>query len=304
MGQGFSKGDALAVAASGKATEKLWQWMRNLRYDVLLALAGDTSIAHNAGSSRVGVADATADIDAIDALVNDVKTRYTEHIASIGQEGAHIAADTTNVVSAADASDHPTAVALMTELKTDLEAHDSQSGVHVNNVAITVTASVNQGVFYDLLNEIKVDYEAHRVLTAGGVHGGADNTNAVTAADATTLATAIALANDLRTQYEAHRVMTSGSVHTNPDNTNVITAPVATDLATALALANDLRAMYEAHRILTSGPVHGAADSTNVVTEAATAELADMVTMVNELKVDFNAHNALTMAAAVVTVNP
>jgi hypothetical protein len=75
-----------------------------------------------------------------------------------------------------------------------------------------------------LLNDIKTQYEAHRVLTAGSVHGAADSTNVVTAADATNLATLITLADDLRTQYEAHRVLTAGAVHGAADTTNAVTA--------------------------------------------------------------------------------
>lgn len=122
-----------------------------------------------------------------------------------------------------------------------------------------------------LANELKRDYEEHRVLTAGSVHGAADNTNAVSAANATDLATAITLLNELKVDYEAHRVLTGGSEHGAADNTNAVTAADATNLATAVALANDLRTQYEAHRVLTSGSVHGAADNTNAVTATITA---------------------------------
>lgn len=120
-----------------------------------------------------------------------------------------------------------------------------------------------------LANELKTDYNAHRVLTSGGVHGAADSTNAVSSADATDIATAITLLNEIRTDYAAHRVLTSGTVHGAADSTNVVTAAVATDGQTALTLALDLKAKYNAHRVLTSGGVHGAADSTNVVSSTA-----------------------------------
>jgi hypothetical protein len=120
-----------------------------------------------------------------------------------------------------------------------------------------------------LVNEIKTDYEAHRILTAGSVHGAADTTNTVSAADATDLATAITLANEIKVDYEAHRVLTAGSVHGAADSTNVVTASDATTLATLITLINDLRTQYEAHRVLIAGSVHGAADTTNTVTAAA-----------------------------------
>lgn len=122
-----------------------------------------------------------------------------------------------------------------------------------------------------LLNEIATDYEAHRVVIAGSVHGAADNTNAVTAAAASDTATRVALANDLRAMYSAHRILTSGGVHGAADATNVITAPVATDDSSALVLALDLKAKYNAHHILTAGAVHGLADPGNTTAAAAPA---------------------------------
>lgn len=117
-----------------------------------------------------------------------------------------------------------------------------------------------------LLNEIKADYNAHRVLTAGPVHGAADNTNTVTVADATDAPTRIALANDLRAKYQAHRVLTAGGVHGTADNTNTIVLPPATDDATAVALTIELKAKYNAHRVLITNGVHTTADNTNVTT--------------------------------------
>lgn len=120
-----------------------------------------------------------------------------------------------------------------------------------------------------LVNELKTDYEAHRVLTAGSVHGAADTTNTVTSADATDLASAQTLANEIKVDYEAHRILTAGSVHGAADTTNAVTAANATDLSTLITLVNDLRTQYEAHRVFTTGGVHGAADTTNVVSASA-----------------------------------
>lgn len=139
-----------------------------------------------------------------------------------------------------------------------------------SNVQIDLSpASADLTALNTLLNEIKTDYEAHRVLTSGSVHGAADSTNTITAANASDSATRIALANDLRAKYEAHRIRTSGGVHGAADTTDFIAAPVATDDASALILALDLKAKYNAHRVLTSGSVHGAADSTNAVTSSS-----------------------------------
>jgi hypothetical protein len=139
-----------------------------------------------------------------------------------------------------------------------------------SNVQVDLSpASADLTALNTRLNEIKTDYEAHRILTAGTVHGAADATNAITAANASDSATRIALANDLRAKFNGHRILTSGGVHGAADATNVITAPVATDDASALILALDITTKYEAHRILTASSVHGAADNTNAVTSPA-----------------------------------
>ncbi len=122
--------------------------------------------------------------DALVLLANNLKAKYEAHRV-LTSGSVHGAADTTNDVTAPNAT----------------------------NLATAIT----------LLNDIRTQYEAHRVLTSGSVHGAADSTNAVSAPAASDLATAIALANDLRTQYEAHRVLTSGSVHGAADSTNTIT---------------------------------------------------------------------------------
>lgn len=127
-------------------------------------------------------------------------------------------------------------------------------------------ASADLTALNTLLNELKVDYEAHRVLIAGPVHGIADATNTITAANASDTATRIALANDLRAKFSAHRILTAGGVHGAADTTNVITAPVATDDSTALILALDLKTKYNAHRVLTTGGVHTNPDNTNATT--------------------------------------
>lgn len=120
-----------------------------------------------------------------------------------------------------------------------------------------------------LLNDAVTQYEAHRVLTAGGVHGAADTVNAITATSpATTEAEAIALANDLKAKYNAHRVLTDGGVHGAPDSVNSIESPDAFNWNSAGVLVNEFKNStgYEDHRVLTTGGVHGAADTTNVIT--------------------------------------
>lgn len=111
----------------------------------------------------------TTDSDTIFDLATALKSAYGTHIAEATTDGddggpIHAAADSTNTVSAAAATDLATAYTLLNEMKTDFNAHLSQAGVHANN----------------------------------------DTTNAVATAIATTPATAAALANSLRDAFVAH----------------------------------------------------------------------------------------------------
>jgi hypothetical protein len=128
-----------------------------------------------------------------------------------------------------------------------------------------------------LVNDIRTDFLAHIILTAGSVHGAADtSSDDGIGAAVSTVADAITRINQIRTGYEAHRVLTAGTVHGAADSTNAITLPAATTAPEAVALANEIKAKYGAHRVLTSGSVHGAADSTNV-TAAANADAGTFV---------------------------
>lgn len=122
-----------------------------------------------------------------------------------------------------------------------------------------------------LLNEAVLDYEAHRVMVAGGVHGAADATNVITVqSPATTEAEAVALAKDLKDRYNAHRVLTGGGEHGAADNTNSIVAADPSNWATVLTLVDEFKNTtgFNAHIILTAGGVHGAADTVNTITAA------------------------------------
>ena len=80
-----------------------------------------------------------------------------------------------------------------------------------------------------LANALRAAYEAHRIKTAGGVHGSADATNAITVPIAVDDTGAVLLAIELKTKYNLHRVVTLSSVHGLADSTNAVTsaAPAA-----------------------------------------------------------------------------
>lgn len=116
-----------------------------------------------------------------------------------------------------------------------------------------------------LINEIKSDYEAHRVSAGvGGVHGAADDKNAIGEPDATDLASAYTLANKLVQQFRFHIGVTDDGVHAAVDTTNIPISNEAIDPHTLYDRIIELKALYNAHIADTS--VHGAADTVNAVT--------------------------------------
>lgn len=123
---------------------------------------------------------------------------------------------------------------------------DSADLVHKEKDTTNVVTSANasdQSTLEDLLNEIKADYNAHRISTT--FHNAADTTNVVTSADATNLATALTLANEIKLDFNAHRVL--AGVHTKNDPVNKIVSPDATTLATCITLANEIKTDYNTH---------------------------------------------------------
>ncbi|NUP13763.1 MAG: hypothetical protein HOW73_47610 [Polyangiaceae bacterium] len=136
------------------------------RLDMLKTKVG--TIFHADASTAIATLPVASDLPSVIARANAIKATYNAHIASACNAttgvGAHIAADATNVVSSANASDQATA--------------------------------------NTLLNEIKADYNTHIASTS--FHPTADATNAIAAANASDLATSITLVNELYTDINAH----------------------------------------------------------------------------------------------------
>ena len=93
---------------------------------------------------------------------------------------------------------------------------------------ITSTNATDQATLNTLLNEIKADYNAHRVSTT--FHDSADTINVISSSNATDLTTSITLANEIKTDYNAHR--SQSGVHPYDDSENAVTAADATNLVT------------------------------------------------------------------------
>jgi len=178
-------------------------------------------------------------------LVNDQVTQYEAHRVYDTGSVHNGSPDTTNVVTAAVATDLATAITRANDLKAMYEAHRVLATTHTNPDATNTIAAADASdlaTLKTLLNEYSVDHDAHIILTAGPVHGGADAVNGITEPD-----------------------VDNAAIHTNDDVTNIVAAADATTAATLVTLANELSTDYEAHRALATS--HSAADTTNVIQE-------------------------------------
>jgi len=119
--------------------------------------------------------------------------------------------------------------------------------VHLANDAgnaVSSDAATDQATLNTLLNEIKADYNAHRVDTS--CHSAADSTNAVTSADASDEATSVTLVNEIKADYNAHRILRTA--HLYPELSQGTTKADATALASAITLGNEIKTKYNNHR--------------------------------------------------------
>lgn len=111
---------------------------------------------------------------------------------------------------------------------------------------------------------------------------------AVTAANSSSLSTAITLCNDLL------RVLNTMYADTSAHKSAVTAQLALTDLASTAVLAtvqtraNALKASYEAHR--TAANVHHTNDTTNTISAADATDQTSLNTLLNEMKTDVNAH--------------
>ena len=113
---------------------------------------------------------------------------------------------------------------------------------------VTAPAATDLNSSIVALNELKADYNLHRV--EAGVHEHDDTDHAVTSADATDLASAETLANEIKVDYNLHGA--DAAVHRDADVTDVITSPNASDLSSLVTLCTELTTDYNAHCSLTS----------------------------------------------------
>lgn len=126
----------------------------------------------------------------------------------------------------------------------------------------------DETAFVTLVTEIRNDFLAHVVLTAGGVHGLADPT-VYTITTPTNYATSLTALGELIAAMATHVVLTAGTVHGAADTAAqtalaALTAP--TTIYEGLQVVNNLYTIHNTHIALTAGGVHGAADTANAIT--------------------------------------
>jgi hypothetical protein len=192
----------------------------------LAAQAVDVLVALDAIESSTDV-QTHLDLSAVDIAA--AIAQWNAHVGIPGGWNTHAAADSTNVAAAA-ATDLPTALAL--------------------------------------LNDLKAQYNAHRVDLVA--HGAADATNVVTAATATDFATGLTLWTDLRDRLWAHMVAPTpvhAPAATYPvDGAAYIWLEPPRDGNALAGKTNSLRSTYEEHRVKVANThPHAAVDTENVV---------------------------------------
>lgn len=260
-------------------------------------------------------------------VLNKAKARFNDHLTRHnGGDNtgtyAHKVVDNANTIAASDMdtganyeSTILTAlITLVTELRTDFSNHianlkpdGSASGVHgaadstnVLGGAPTLTTAADVAVE---LNNIKAQYELHRVFTAGGVHGSADSTNTVTAANAvaTDWDSMITLANQLRTKLNAHDA--DGTAHSVADTFNTVTGSAVSYPSGLFTLAPAIKTAYEAHRASTT--YHATADSTNTLGfSTPVTTIAGLIAAAAEIRTDLNAHLRFARTSQAVRILP
>lgn len=106
--------------------------------------------------------------------------------------------------AAANATNLPTALTLVNELRAVSLVHRADTFSHkIADVAtITAPAATDLATAETLANELKSDYATHAASAA--IHYNADVTNAITASNATDLGTLVTLVNDIKAQFIAH----------------------------------------------------------------------------------------------------
>lgn len=186
----------------------------------------------------------TADIGKLAYIVDDQTVSKTAtgrspagQIFDVTDEGVHIVF-----------APLPTTIGVLGATVSELVTVLALSGAVVHYDAdtdlVAETAVDGEAEIVTRANALKVAYEAHRADT--DLHSSADSTNAVSAANATNLATAQTLLNELKADINAHLAV--ATIHRRASVAPfLVSAADASDEATAEALALDISKKLNLH---------------------------------------------------------
>lgn len=190
----------------------------------------------------------------VNELGANLKTKYNlHHVYTVSS--CHAGSGDPNTVTASTASlSKAAAVALLNDIKAMMVAHcanvtschGAADTTSMASVPADLTSVSTWAQCQAMVDALRTAYEAHRVLTAGSVHGAADAANGATVAAVGSLQTVVNNhLTQLKTQFNAHIIyMTS---HYVKDDSMAVSTAAATTLATSIALSNALKSSYNNH---------------------------------------------------------
>jgi len=241
------------------------------------------------------------DVDSAVYLVNDIRSRFNSHLI---ESGIHVNDDTINSPVLPSASDISEAIVLSEHLIDSMirgsseyshTGHFVSSNFHPvdDNVdIITGPNASNLDQAIQILNDIKTNYNLHRL--ASGAHSPNDTTNIVTAPAAVDLATAHALALDIVSQYNAHISTGPIFVHKNVDSISTMPAVGSVTEQNVINFSNTARELYNYH--ITSITFHYSIST--AISVACTSpdidQLSLTISSLNEIRSAYNIHVAST----------
>lgn len=152
-----------------------------------VSLGTASSLTITEGNVKFAFAPATADLAALNTLINEEFTQHNDHVVDVSA-GLHGAADNDDVLS-----------------------------------AVTYPTATNTATRIARVNAIRAAYQLHRIKTAGGVHNSSDTTNAITLPVAVDDATALMLALQIKAKMNLHFL--NNVAHTGTDTVNTIVSP-------------------------------------------------------------------------------
>jgi hypothetical protein len=142
------------------------------------------------------------------------------------------------------------------------------------------------------MNNLKAQYNLH-LINVTAVHGTADVTNGITAANAVQgdLTSFITLVNQMKPKLNAHFALGATTHPGGADTDHTITAAAVTLPAGLFDLVNDIHDKYEAHRV-DATVAHNIADVTNILNALLypVANLTMLVAAAADIQTKLNAH--------------